>query len=166
MILDADCTRLQYNGPFPSTVAPKLREACEKVQREGFGSYQGAFFRNLPKAMFVLLPLVAAFLLLLYWRPRRLYVEHLLHLVHNQSAIYAAFIVEGALAFVLPGAVTGPLTIVLVGYLVWYCYRSMRVFYGQPRLQTVAKYSAISSVYLILALVLMLFTGLASVLGG
>jgi hypothetical protein len=55
---------------------------------------------------------------------------------------------------------------VLVGYLVWYCYRSMRVFYGQPSLQTVVKYAAISSVYLILALVLMLFTGLASVLGG
>jgi hypothetical protein len=116
--------------------------------------------------MFVLLPLVAAFMLLLYWRPRRLYVEHLLHLVHNQSAIYAAFIVEGALAFVLPDAVAGPLTIVLVGYLVWYCYRSMRVFYGQPSLQTIVKYAAISSVYLILALVLMLFTGLASVLGG
>jgi len=164
--INGECSRLQYNGPFPSTVAPKLREACEKVQREGFGSYQGAFFRNLPKAMFVLLPLVAAFMLLLYWRPRRLYVEHLLHLVHNQSAIYAAFIVEGALAFVLPDAVAGPLTIVLVGYLVWYCYRSMRVFYGQPSLQTIVKYAAISSVYLILALVLMLFTGLASVLGG
>lgn len=164
--INGECSRLQYNGPFPATVAPKISEACLRVQREGFGSFQNAFFRNLPKAMFVLLPLVAAFMLLLYWRPRRLYVEHLLHLVHNQSAIYAAFIAEGALAFVLPDVVAGPLTIVLVGYLVWYCYRSMRVFYGQPRLRTVAKYGAISSVYLSLALVLMLFTGLASVLGG
>ena len=166
MILDADCTRLQYNGPFPSTVAPKLREACEKVQREGFGSYQGAFFRNLPKAMFVLLPLVAGFMLLLYWRPRRLYVEHLLHLVHNQSAIYAAFIVEMPLSTVLPGPLRGPLSLLLVGYLVWYCYRSMRVYYGQPRLRTLCKYTVIAFIYLILALVLLLFTGLASVLGG
>jgi len=164
--LNGECTQLKYNGPFPATVAPKLREACLKVQREGFGSFQGAFFRNLPKAMFVLLPLVAVFMLLLYWRPRRLYVEHLLHLVHNQSAIYAAFIVEGALAFVLPAALEGPLSLALVGYLVWYCYRSMGVFYGQPRLQTLAKYGVIASTYLVLALILLLFTGLASVLEG
>lgn len=164
--INGECSRLHYNGPFPSTVEPKLREACVKLQREGFGSFQGTFFRNLPKAMFVLLPLVAAFMLLLYWRPRRLYVEHLLHLVHNQSAIYAAFIIEGALIFALPDPAAGLLTIALVGYLFWYCYRSMRVFYGQPRLRTIAKYAAISSVYLSLALVLLLFTGFASVLEG
>ena len=164
--LNGECAQLEYNGPFPATVAPKLREACLKVQREGFGSFQGAFFRNLPKAMFVLLPLVAGFMLLLYWRPRRLYVEHLLHLVHNQSAIYAAFIVEMPLSTVLPGPLRGPLSLLLVGYLVWYCYRSMRVYYGQPRLRTLCKYTVIAFIYLILALVLLLFTGLASVLGG
>jgi len=164
--LNGECAQLQYNGPYPATVAPKLREACLKVQREGFGSFQGAFFRNLPKAMFVLLPLVAAFMLLLYWRPQRLYVEHLLHLVHNQSAIYAAFIVEGALAFVLPDAFAGPLSIALIVYVVWYCYRSMRVYYGQSGLKTLGKYTVIAFNYLMLALVLLLFTGLASVLEG
>ncbi|MFM7708145.1 MAG: DUF3667 domain-containing protein [Gammaproteobacteria bacterium] len=164
--LNGECTQLEYNGPFPATVAPKLREACLKVQREGFGSFQGAFFRNLPKAMFVLLPLVAVFMLLIYRRPRRLYVEHLLHLVHNQSAIYAAFIIEMPLSMVLPEYLQGPLSLMLVGYLIWYCYRSMRVYYGQPRLQTLGKYTVIAFVYLILALLLLLFTGLASVLGG
>lgn len=163
--IDAECEQARYNGPFPATVTPRIREACLKVQREGFSGFQDAFFRNLPKAMFVLLPLVAAFMLLLYWRPRRLYVEHLLHLVHNQSAIYAAFIIEGALAFALPGPFDGPLTMALIAYLIWYCYRSMRVYYGQPRLRTLGKYALVSSMYLTLALVLLLFTGIASVLG-
>lgn len=164
--IDADCATLVYHGPLAATMEPALRDACLRVQRQGAASFEGAFLRNLPKTMFVLLPLVAAFMLPLYWRPRRLYVEHLLHLVHNQSAIYAAFIVEGALAFVLPDAVAGPLTVVLVGYLVWYCYRSMRVFYGQPRHPTLAKYIAVAAFYLLCASVLLAFTGLASVLAG
>jgi hypothetical protein len=166
MRIDAECGQLRYNGPFPATVAPRIREACLKVQREGFSSFQDAFFRNMPKAMFVLLPLVAAFMLLLYWRPRRLYVEHLLHLVHNQSAIYAAFIIEGALAFLLPEGLAGPLSFALVAYLFWYCYRSMRVCYGQSRLVTFGKYAVIASIYMVLASILLFFTGLASVLEG
>ena len=160
-----DCTHLVYKGPFAAVAAPKIREACVNLQRQGFNAYWGGFLRNMPKAMFVLLPLVAAFMLLLYWRPRRLYVEHLLHLVHNQSAIYAAFIVEAALVVLLPAALEDPLSIVLVVYLLWYCYRSMRVFYGQSRLRTLAKYVVIAFTYMTLAGILMLFTGLASVLG-
>lgn len=163
--LPGECSGLEYRGPFGATVGPMMIEACRKVARQGFAAFQDGFFRNLPKAMFVLLPLVAAFMLLLYWRPRRLYVEHLLHLVHNQSAIYAAFIIEGALAFALPEPFDGPLPMVLLAYLVWYCYRSMRVCYGQPRLRTLGKYVLVSSMYLALALVLLLFTGIASVLG-
>ncbi len=166
MDLPGECSGLEYRGPFGATVGPMMIEACRKVARQGFAAFQDGFFRNLPKAMFVLLPLVAASMLLLYWRPRRLYAEHLLHLVHNQSAIYAAFIVEGALAFALPQAFAGPLSFALVAYLVWYCYRSMRVCYGQSRSITLMKYATIASVYMVLASVLLLFTGLASVLGG
>lgn len=164
--VDAECTKLEFHGPLASVFEPKMREACLKLQRQGFGAYWDGFFRNMPKAMFVLLPLVAASMLLLYWRPRRLYVEHLLHLVHNQSAIYAAFIIEAGLAFVLPGAIEDPLSMVLMAYLLWYCYRSMRVFYGESRTRTLAKYVVIAFTYMTFALVLMLFTGLASVLEG
>ena len=164
--IEGDCTGLEYHGPFAPTVIPKMQEACLKLKREGFAGFQDAFFRNMPKAMFVLLPLVAAFMLLLYWRPRRFYVEHLLHLVHNQSAIYAAFIIEGALAFVLPEALEGPLSVALVAYLFWYCYRSMRVYYGQSRLVTFGKYAVIASIYMLLASILLFFTGIASVLEG
>lgn len=164
--IDADCTKLQYQGPLAEVAEPRLREACQRLKRDGGSSFEAAFLRNMPKAMFVLLPLVAAFMLLLYWRPRRLYAEHLLHLVHNQSTIYAAFTLEFLLDLILPDRSTGFLMPLLLGYLVWYCYRSMRTFYGQPRGVTLAKYAAISAFYILSASVLLLFTGVASALGG
>lgn len=164
--IDADCTQLRYQGPLAEVAQPKLREACQRLKNDGGSSFEAAFLRNMPKAMFVLLPLVAAFMLLLYWRPRRLYAEHLLHLVHNQSTIYAAFTLEFLLDLILPDPLTGPLIPLLLGYLVWYCYRSMRVFYGQPRGTTLAKYAAISMFYMLSASILLAFTGVAAALGG
>ena len=49
-----------------------------------------AIVHNLPRAMFVFLPLLALFMKLLYWRPKRYYVEHLLLLVHNHAFIFLA----------------------------------------------------------------------------
>ena len=40
--------------------------------------------------MFVFLPLLALVMKLLYWRPKRYYVEHLLFLVHNHAFVFLA----------------------------------------------------------------------------
>jgi hypothetical protein len=164
--IDADCTALEYRGPFEATVRPRLQEACRRLQSQGAASFESAFLRNVPKAMFVLLPLVAAGMLLFYWRPRRIYVEHLLHLVHNQSAIYAALVIEILLNRAIPDGYDGFLAPALLGYLVWYCYRSMRVCYGETRLVSLGKFTAIAFLYLLFAAMLLIFTGIASVLGG
>ena len=145
---------------------PRLQEACLRLQSQGAASFESAFLRNVPKAMFVLLPLVAAGMLLFYWRPRPLYVEHLLHLVHNQSAIYAALVIEILLDRAIPDGYDGFLAPALLGYLVWYCYRSMRVCYGESRLVTLGKFTAIAFLYLLFAAMLLIFTGIASALGG
>jgi hypothetical protein len=42
----------------------------------------------------------------------------------------------------------------------------MRVCYGESRLITLGKYTAVSFLYLLLASMLLIFTGIASVLGG
>jgi len=164
--IDADCSEMKYRGPFEATMRPRLQEACRRLQSQGAASFESAFLRNAPKAMFVLLPLVAAGMLLFYWRPRRLYVEHLLHLVHNQSAIYAALVIEILLDRAIPDGYDGLLAPALLGYIVWYCYRSMRVCYGESRLETLGKFTAIGFLYLLLASMVVIFTGIASVLGG
>ena len=67
--IDTDCATLEYRGPFEATVRPRLQEACLRLQSQGAASFESAFLRNVPKAMFVLLPLVAAGMLLFFWRP-------------------------------------------------------------------------------------------------
>ena len=68
-----------------------------------------AIVHNIPRAMFVFLPLLALFMKLLYWRPKRYYVEHLLFLVHNHAFVFLALAILGALhrAFRWSAAISG-----------------------------------------------------------
>ena len=47
-----------------------------------------ALTHNVPRGMFVFLPVFALLMMLMYWRPRRYYVEHLLLLVHDQTFVF------------------------------------------------------------------------------
>ena len=47
--------------------------------------------------MFVFLPLLALVMKLMYWRPKRYYVEHLLFLVHNHAFVFLALAIVGLL---------------------------------------------------------------------
>ena len=163
--LDADCAQLQYRGPLDSLALPMLQEACVRLQQGGTRDIADNFLRNMPKAMFVLLPLVAALMLVFYWRPRRLYVEHLLYLVHNHSAIFASLTLLNLVALLPGGDGDLPSTLVVV-YLLWYCFRGMRVYYGDSRRLTLAKFCALGVLYLCVAAALLAFTGVASLLEG
>ncbi len=66
--------------------------------------------------MFLFLPSVAAAMLLLYWRPRRLFVEHLVFLLHNHAAAFLAFSIA-ALVHVVAGF--APAMQVVAGFLIW-----------------------------------------------
>ena len=61
--------------------ANKLRQpflsACIKSQADNGRELRENFIRNIGRSMFLFLPLLAAFMKLLYWRPRRSYVTHL-----------------------------------------------------------------------------------------
>ena len=54
-----------------------------------------AIVHNIPRAMFVFLPLLALVMKLMYWRPKRYYVEHLLFLVHNHAFVFLALTIVG-----------------------------------------------------------------------
>ena len=159
-----NCSQLEYNGPAAERIEPMLRSACQRVVSDDGQAMGAAFQRNVPKAMFVLMPLVAVFMLLFYWRPRRLYAEHLLHLVHNHSAVFGALTLESLLGLALPDSINGWLGLALFIYLVWYCYRGMRFFYGDSRGTTVLKLLGIGFLYATVATILLVFTGVAAAL--
>jgi hypothetical protein len=157
------CAELVYNGPFQQQISSKLQDGCSKTLTAGGTTLGAAFLRNLPKAMFVLLPLFAAALLPFYLWPRRLYAEHLVFLIFNHTAIFLVGVLVQLADLVLP-AVSGPLTLASLLYLMWYCWRGMRVFYGNGRGLTLAKFFALAFLYLTLASLALTLTGVVALL--
>jgi hypothetical protein len=91
-------------------------------------------------------------MLLLYWRPRRYYVEHLVYLLHNHSALFAAFLLLKLVGLI--AKLWHPLEVLAVFggialffYTLWYPYKSMRRYYRQGGLLTIGKYIIIACAY-------------------
>ena len=99
------------------------------------GRSRKALVDNLPRAMFVFLPLLALSMKLLYWRPKRYYVEHLLFLVHNHAFVFLALTIVYLLQKIpVVGEHLGLLEFAVWLYIIWYIFRAMRnVYYAQSR---------------------------------
>ncbi len=153
---------------------PRLREACRKIisDSQGFGR---AMFDNVPKMMFIFLPLIAAVMYLLYAGSGRYYVEHLLFVVHFHAFFFLAGL--GILLLQIGSRLVGDtglggalksaenaLIVAVVIYLPVYLYRAMRRVYGQGRVVTLAKYSVLGVAYVVFlsltAVGLLLYTAL------
>lgn len=157
------CDDLNYVGPFGTWVAPRLKLGCIKAV-EDEGSLGRAFLHNIPRAMFVFLPLIAAFMLLIYWRPRRYYVEHLLFYIHNHAMIFLLGTLLVPVFWLLRGTIgTAILGWIVFLWLAWYLYRAMRVYYGQGRGRTLLKFFFMGNVYLVLSITALVLIALVSV---
>ena len=132
-----------------------LSRACEQVKRDGGKLLAERFATTAPKLMFLFLPLMAGVALLFYWRPRRLYAEHLVVFLHNHAFTFLVLAVTALLNEV--AEFEFPLSGVLyfVMFLMWcwlpyYVYRSMRVVYANGRALTLLKFFTISMIYFVL----------------
>jgi hypothetical protein len=155
------CGNANYDGPWAATLKPIIQKACRQSIADN-AHVQEALMHNLPRAMFIFLPLLAGFMMLMYWRPRHYYVEHLLLFVHNHAV---AFLVLGVVLLMgkfvpnIPGLGFG-----IFLYFTWYMYRSMRVVYGQGRALTASKLVLLAFLYLLLASLMLVATSLYSVI--
>ena len=166
--LDAPCEHIDIAGI--GWLTTRARAACERARRMPTDEFLAALAHNVPKMMFVFLPLMAAVMCLLYWRPRRYYVEHLVFLLHNHSALYLAFLLlnlAGLLGglWVALGSLTWILGIATFVYVPVYPYRAMRRYYGQGRLLTLAKYATLALAYLVCLLLTLAGTAAVTALG-
>jgi hypothetical protein len=148
------CVDWGYRGPLHERVTRLWKAVCPGVVADGGRSFSAAYLHNLPRAMFIFLPLVAALMMLMYRRPRHYYVEHLLLLVHNHAFVFLAITLLWLLSVPL-FFMAGILRPALFFYVVWYTYRSMRVVYRQGRLLTGAKYAVLALFYLIASALMM-----------
>ena len=143
-----------------------MRQSCLRNQADGGESVERAFVANIPKMMFLFVPMMAAVMLLLYWRPRRYYVEHLVFFLHNHAAIFLLLLIQALLAWVAAWLTWTTfrewVAAIISFYSAWYIYRAMRVYYGQGRLLTFTKLFGIGFTYLIGLALTFAATGLLS----
>jgi hypothetical protein len=138
---------------------------CQKIRKMRGQDLLDAVVHNIPRAMFVFLPLLAAVMKLLYWRPKRFYVEHLLFLVHNHAFVFLAFaILAVSLRIPVVGEHLGLLGTAIWIYVIYYIFRAMRVYYEQSRWLTFGKYVTIGFAYVSAAAIVLAATALYSAL--
>jgi hypothetical protein len=161
------CERIQLGGL--AGLERAARAACLRSRADRGSAFIRTMARNIPRMMFVFLPLMAGVMALLYWRPRRYYVEHLVFLLHNHSALFLCFVLL-KLTDLLAGAwpALSPWDRGLAGvtllYVLWYPYAAMRRYYAQGRALTLLKYAAIALAYTISLLFTLVGTALITVL--
>lgn len=102
----------------------------------------------IPRLMFVMLPLYACLLALVYlWRRQFLFFDHLIVSLHFHSALFFAM-TFGVLVSFLIGA--GWVWLALLIYSNWYLYRLNRVVYERGRLSSILRVLTLDSVYFII----------------
>jgi hypothetical protein len=152
-----------YEGPWQEQVVRAWRGSCPRMVEDNGRSLQEAYMHNVPRAMFVFLPLLAAVMRLMYWRPRHYYVEHLLLFVHNHAFVFLVVLLAWSVSAPLPrGGMWLRAAVVL--YIPWYVYRSMRVVYRQGRVLTLAKLAVLSFCYLVSGALMLALTVVYSAL--
>jgi hypothetical protein len=104
------------------------------------------------KMVFLLIPLFALLLKLLYIRRKRLYFEHLIFSLHIHSFIFLLLILSLLSGFFLHVSM---FLVVLIAMA--YAFIAMKRYYAQPVRKTLLKFILLSVSYLIIALPVFLF---------
>ncbi|MDH5501423.1 MAG: DUF4286 family protein [Gammaproteobacteria bacterium] len=146
----------------------RLLQVCERVQANSGRDFTRKLLDNVPAALFILLPLMALVLKILYPLSKRYYVEHLLFVLHFHAFFFLVLTLQilfsriGAVASI-PEAIT-ILTVVSVSlYIPVYLYKAMRHVYAQGHIMTSSKYLILVMAYAVgFALVMFIATLIAA----
>ena len=157
------CANLHTDLPGAAWLQPRFVNTCKRIRADGGHAFVQSVVHNLGRGMFLFLPLFAGLMKLLYWRPRRYYLEHLLLLIHNHAFVFLLLsIFMLATHWVSSTGWNTLLSLLLVAYLARYLYRSMKLVYAQSGLRTFLKFIVLGFAYLISGLCMLVAATLYS----
>lgn len=147
-------------------VSARFFQAVERRVSQDPEGIQEAFGENMPRMMFLFLPLAAGMLLLLYLGSGRRYVEHLVFSLHAHAFVFLELSVARTLRTWVVGEDTGLGVIVALGAVVWtlvYFFLALRRVFEQSRLVTSIKFVVLVGGYGILLTTLLALTAIVTV---
>jgi hypothetical protein len=116
----------------------KIQSLAHMTPREAIERLASDFLRYIPTVLFILLPLFAGVLKLLYIRRGRYYAEHFIYLLHTHAFVFLLFTM--LLVLVMVGLFRWWVVPVLFTWLLAYTYLALRRVYGQGWLKTLVKW--------------------------
>ena len=165
--LDVNCNLDGFDPDGPEWLTrritkERLQDICNRVLADSGRSFINQLLDNIPAALFVLLPLMALVLKMLYPLSKRYYVEHLLFVLHFHAFFFLILTLEVVFSRAtdrlgLPDLVRNLSVFVVSVYVPVYLYKAMRRVYGQGRAITLLKYLFLFPTYLIGLSLLLLF---------
>jgi hypothetical protein len=123
-------------------------------RREALRTVLAAMEENAPKGVFLMMPLFAFILKVLYVRRKRFYVEHFVFALHVHALAFVLFTVG-----MLVSSDT-PLRGILALWMALYMFLAMKKVYGQGIIRTFLKFSALAGAYMVFG---MLVGGIATI---
>lgn len=130
----------------------RLQAVCKRIVADDGRAFLDKLLDNVPAALFILLPLMAFVLKVLYPLSKRYYVEHLLFVLHFHAFFFLLLILQvlfvrlaDTLSF--PDNLAGILVFAVSFYIPVYLYKSMRRVYEQGHLVTIPKYIVLLTAY-------------------
>ena len=150
------CANLHTDLPGAAWLQPRLVITCKRIRADGGRAFEQSIVHNLGRGMFLFLPLLAALMKLLYWRPRRFYLEHLLLLIHNHAFVFLLLsIYMLATHWVSSAGWNSFFSLLLFAYLTRYLYRSMQAVYAQSGWLTFPKFFVLGFAYVVCGLIML-----------
>lgn len=127
---------------------PTLSVKFRQVMNDDLSSelFVNKLWSHLPKMMFILLPLFALILMLVYRNSNKFYVEHLIYSIHVHSFIFLFCSALMLISWLAP-SLSDWISLFGLAVIVWYIYRSMRNIYKSSRWRTIYKFFLLSFVY-------------------
>lgn len=141
----------EFAAKVHPALVPKVEHFLQLQKKERHAALQRAFFSYAPYAMFLLMPVFAALLKLLYLGSGRRYGEHLLFALHTNAFAFLML----SLVLILPNGVplVAPL---LMLWLTFYLPTAMRKVYGGGRVLTALRWIVLMSLHLFCAVIAMM----------
>jgi hypothetical protein len=145
----------------------RLRIVCERVTADDGRAFFSKLLDNVPAALFILLPLMALMLKILYPLSRRYYVEHLLFVVHYHAFVFLILTLQIVFSRMigfagLPEALADATTFAVLIYIPVYLYKGMRRVYEQGHGFTGLKFLVLSLAYFFGLTVILVFAAVAA----
>jgi hypothetical protein len=131
----------------------RIKRACEATARDSGNNLLHSAIGPASKAMFILLPLIAFFHMLMYWRPRHRYAEQLLFFVHLQALYFSVatllvLLIETGYSWPKIDGVTGILETLLWWSLPVYTLVAMHRVFRRSWLGTISRAIVLFFVYM------------------